>query len=232
VSIHYLFDLLALLAAVATRMAFRPVFPVQAGPVPETLRPAYFTWLVVALVVGSLLAGSLNLHLGGMEHGFGKSVLGGLVAAVMVAELFKWRHGIKGSTGVAWVPSLAIGLVVGRWGCFLAGLPDYTYGIPTDLPWGYDFGDGVSRHPVQLYESFSMAIFFVLFTLGARRRCPFLMQNGFYLFAFYYGMQRFLWEFLKPYPTVVEPFNLFHLLCLLLIAYALLMIVRTSRDHP
>lgn len=50
-------------------------------------------------------------------------------------------------------------MAVGRLGCFFAGLPDYTYGVPTDLPWGVNFGDGVPRHPVQLYESAAMLLF-------------------------------------------------------------------------
>jgi len=29
---------------------------------------------------------------------------------------------------------------------FFAGLPDYTYGTATKLPWGVDFGDGIPRH--------------------------------------------------------------------------------------
>jgi prolipoprotein diacylglyceryltransferase len=32
-------------------------------------------------------------------------------------------------------------------------LEDHTYGVPTSLPWGVDFGDGLSRHPTQLYEA-------------------------------------------------------------------------------
>ena len=47
---------------------------------------------------------------------------------------------------------IAVGLAIGRVGCFLAGLHDDTYGLPTALPWGVDFGDGTPRHPTQLYE--------------------------------------------------------------------------------
>jgi len=101
VSVHYLFDLLALLSAVAVRFASLPLFPRDLSPLPGALKAAYFTWLVVAMILGSLLAGSLNLHLGGPRHALGKSVLGGLVAAIVAAEIFKWRHGIRGSTGVA-----------------------------------------------------------------------------------------------------------------------------------
>ncbi len=34
----------------------------------------------------------------------------------------------------------------------MTGLSDRTYGTPTSLPWGIDFGDGIPRHPTQLYE--------------------------------------------------------------------------------
>jgi len=226
VAIHFAFDLLALVAAFGTRFAFRGLFPPTANPVPEGLRAAYLFWLGLAMIGGSLLFGSLNLQLGGVEHVLGKSVLGGLVAAILAAEVFKWRHGIEGSTGVVWVPSLAAGIVVGRWGCFLAGTADPTYGTPTSLLWGHDFGDGIARHPVQLYESFAMLLFFVAFTVGAVRRNRRVLHGGFYLFALYYAGQRFVWEFLKPYAIVIGPLNLFHLLCLALAAYALAMLRR------
>ena len=44
--------------------------------------------------------------------------------------------------------------------------------------------------------------------------------KGFYLFTGWYGVQRFAWEFLKPYPTVIGPFNVFHLVSIALIVYA------------
>jgi hypothetical protein len=40
-------------------------------------------------------------------------------------------------------------------GCFLTGLSDRTYGTPTPLPWGIDFGDGIPRHPPALRNCFS-----------------------------------------------------------------------------
>lgn len=59
--------------------------------------------------------------------------------------------------------------MIGRVGCFLAGLADGTYGLPTDLPWGVDFGDGIPRHPTQLYEiAFAGALWLGLRRLQAR----------------------------------------------------------------
>jgi phosphatidylglycerol:prolipoprotein diacylglycerol transferase len=45
---------------------------------------------------------------------------------------------------------LAIALVMARLGCFANGCCG---GAETSLCWGVDFGDGVRRHPTQLYES-------------------------------------------------------------------------------
>ena len=58
--------------------------------------------------------------------------------------------------------------MIGRWGCHFAGLADGTYGVPTTLPWGVDYGDHIARHPVALYESGAMAAFFAAGSRGAR----------------------------------------------------------------
>ena len=82
----------------------------------------------------------------------GQSMVGGLLGGLIGVEIAKKLTGITRSTGDAFVFPVLLGLMIGRVGCFLAGLEDGTYGNPTDLPWGIDFGDGISRHPTQLYE--------------------------------------------------------------------------------
>jgi prolipoprotein diacylglyceryltransferase len=175
--------------------------------------------------------GSLNLNLAG-TFALGHSIAGGIVGGIVGVELYKWANFIRGSTGAGFVAPLAAGIAVGRLGCFFAGLPDYTYGIPTPLPWGVDFGDGIPRHPVQLYESTAMLVFLVIYLGAVARGTTVFLRDGFYLFVAYYGVQRFVWEFLKPYPTVLGPFNVFHLLSLLMIAYSLVMIGRNRELHP
>ena len=49
-------------------------------------------------------------------------------------ELWKWRRGVHRSTGGAFVLPLAVGIAVGRLGCFFSGLADYTYGAPARVP--------------------------------------------------------------------------------------------------
>ena len=83
----------------------------------------------------------------------GQSIVGGLLGGLIGVEIAKALTRQTRSTGDAMVWPLAIGLAVGRIGCFIAGLHDDTYGIATTLPWGVDFGDGVSRHPTQIYDA-------------------------------------------------------------------------------
>jgi len=82
----------------------------------------------------------------------GQSVVGGLVGGLIGVEIAKKIAGITQSTGDRFVFPILLGLMIGRIGCSIAGLQDGTYGIETSLPWAVDLGDGVPRHPVQLYE--------------------------------------------------------------------------------
>ena len=93
----------------------------------------------------------------------GQSMVGGLLGGLLGVEIAKKLAGVTRSTGDAFVYPILLGLMIGRVGCFLAGLADGTYGLPTELPWGVDFGDGIPRHPTQLYEiAFAAVLWFIL----------------------------------------------------------------------
>jgi phosphatidylglycerol---prolipoprotein diacylglyceryl transferase len=177
--------------------------------------------------IGAYLFGTLNLWLSGMP-GIARSVEGALAGGIFAIELYKWRAGISLRTGARFALPLAVGIAIGRLGCYFAGLDDFTYGTPTALPWGHDFGDGIPRHPVQLYESIAMAAFAAFYVLMVLRRDSFrdnfIVTNGFYLALAYYGLQRFLWEFIKPYGLLIGPLSLFHLLSLAILSYAVIML--------
>jgi phosphatidylglycerol---prolipoprotein diacylglyceryl transferase len=224
VIVHTLFDLLAVLSAMAVTMACYRWRLHDAAQRVELLGVGYAVALVGGAALGGFGAGTLNLWLSGIP-GVGRSIVGALAGAIAAVEIFKWQGGIRQSTGLIFVPAFATSVAVGRIGCYLAGLADNTYGTPTTLPWGHDFGDGVLRHPVQLYESFSMLGFLAVALVLLARREPFFMRNGFYLLVLYYGAQRFLWEFLKPYGDVAGPFNIFHFICLALCCYSIGMMV-------
>ncbi|MBR0824979.1 prolipoprotein diacylglyceryl transferase [Bradyrhizobium manausense] len=226
--LHIVFDIAAWLAAGAavywlSRRGLK--FPSQSFEVP------YIAALVFGAGLGAYLFGSLNLWLSG-QAGIARSVEGALAGGIVGIELYKWSAGISLRTGARFALPLALGIAIGRLGCYFAGLDDFTYGTPTALPWGHDFGDGISRHPVQLYESTAMAAFAVAYVLAVLNRSDFIVTNGFYLALAYYGLQRFLWEFLKPYGALIGPFTLFHLLSLFILLYAAFMLATASKARP
>jgi prolipoprotein diacylglyceryltransferase len=223
-AIHSLFDLLALLVA----LAVYKLVPVAANGVPAEpwkVHPLYIAAGAGGATAGAYLFGTANLWLSGIG-GVARSIEGAIAGAIVGIELLKWRTGIRGSTGLRLAAPLAAAIAVGRLGCFFAGLEDMTYGTPTALPWGVDFGDGIPRHPVQLYEAAAMAAFLFAYVLLLRHEGGAVRRTGFYLFVAFYALQRFGWEFLKPYGTIVGPLNLFHLLSLALVAYAVIFACR------
>lgn len=124
----------------------------------------------------------------------GKSLLGGLLGGTAGVEIVKRHLGWSRPTGDAWVPALAVGIVVGRIGCQLSGPWDLTFGSPTNVPWAWDYGDGIGRHPTAAYEMFLVAM------LGAAIAAWGTTKPGarFAAFLLGYCAIRFALEFMKP----------------------------------
>ena len=226
-AMHLIFDLLAALSAMAMTVLVWRWRLDGAAHVLTRGGGGYAAALVVGAALGGFGLGSLNLYLSG-EAAAGRSIIGALAGAILAIEIFKAARGIKGSTGIIFAPAFATSVAVGRWGCFLSGLEDFTHGSVTALPWGHDYGDGLLRHPVQLYESFAMALFLAVLLWALARRSPLFMRHGFYFMVLWYAAQRFAWEFLKPYGPIAGPFNIFHLTAAALILYAAAMIARSE----
>jgi hypothetical protein len=217
---HYTFDALAWIgAALAARWQARK-WPDQALLLSSVATPSYFVALAVGGVIGAWMFGSGNSMIGPFPAP-SHSIAGALAGGIVAVELWKRAHGVTASTGGAFVLPISVGIVIGRFGCFFAGLPDYTYGVPTNLPWAVDLGDGIGRHPVQLYESLAMAAFTAAYLRARARGAAWTRDHAFHAMIIFYAVQRFAWEFLKPYPAVLGPLNMFHLLMLGLIAYGL-----------
>lgn len=129
----------------------------------------------------------------------GQSIVGGLLGGLVATEIAKRLVGSRTSTGDLFVGPILLGLAVGRVGCFLAGLHDGTFGLPTGLPWGVDQGDGVSRHPVQLYEiAWTGAAAMLLCTPRGRAWAAPVPGLRFKLFLCAYLAWRLLVDALKP----------------------------------
>lgn len=102
-------------------------------------------------------------------------------------------------------PAAASGYAIGRIGCLLSG--DGDYGVPTNLPWGMSFPNGVVPttqrvHPTPLYEFFIwMLIALLLWKLGGRwlreSKSP---GRVFCLYLAVTGVARFLIEMIRINP--------------------------------
>jgi phosphatidylglycerol:prolipoprotein diacylglycerol transferase len=124
-----------------------------------------------------------------------KTLVGGLMGAWIAVEIIKLRLGIKEATGDLFAVPLAVGIAIGRIGCFLSGLPDGTYGVATTLPWGIDLGDGVPRHPTALYETlFASMLALVLLRVERRTR----RGDAFKIFMAAYLLFRLAVDSIKP----------------------------------
>ena len=168
--------------------------------------------LVVAAILGAVVGSKLLHHLANPARWAlypdapwlllgGKTIVGALLGGWIAVELIKKRLGLKERTGDVYVAPLILGMAVGRVGCFLAGLSDGTYGRPTDWPWAVDFGDGVQRHPTQLYEILFLVI--LAWVLFRRRLTPDAPQGILFRgFMVAYLAFRLLIDWLKPYDLI------------------------------
>jgi len=129
----------------------------------------------------------------------GQSIVGALIGGFVGVELAKRRLRVTLSTGDAFVVPLVVGIAIGRIGCFVAGLHDDTYGTSTTLLWGVDFGDGVRRHPTQLYDIAFVAVLAAVLRI-ARSRLARVPGLEFKLFLCCYLLWRLAVDALKPVP--------------------------------
>lgn len=229
--IHGAFDFLSiLLAVVAGYFAYKIYFHETLSKTTQKLGVGYFIFLGVGSLTGSYVLGTLNLYLSGVPE-IGRSILGALFGATMSVELYKHMRSITGSTGYIYIVPFCVCLAIGRLGCLFAGLTDNTYGTKTGLPWGWDFGDGALRHPVQLYESISMLGFMGILIVMLNFCRDLIVKYGYYLCVGFYALQRFFWEFLKPYQKLGFDLNLFQYVCIILILYGIVMIIKARNDN-
>ncbi|HTP69302.1 MAG TPA: prolipoprotein diacylglyceryl transferase family protein [Dongiaceae bacterium] len=154
----------------------------------------------------------------------GKTIVGALIGGTFAVEWIKRRLDIRQKTGDLFALPLCVGIAVGRIGCFLTGLPDRTYGTASSLPWGVDFGDGVRRHPTQLYE----VVFLVLLAVALARlwRLPYLRGDLYKLFMVSYLSFRLVIDFLKPEPRVLLGMSSIQWACVAMLIYYRADIVR------
>jgi phosphatidylglycerol:prolipoprotein diacylglycerol transferase len=130
---------------------------------------------------------------------------GGLIGALITAIVLVRRYNFRiWTTADLFAPGIALGHVIGRLGCLMAGC---CYGRPTDLPWGITFTNpdaaanvgtplGIPLHPTQLYDAGAELLILVLLLVTERRGRAFEGRT-FWLYMLLYGISRFIIEFFR-----------------------------------
>src|SRR5882672_1944427 len=130
---------------------------------------------------------------------------GGLIVAVTVALFYIRKVGLPlWTTCDVFAPGIALGHVIGRFGCLFAGC---CFGKPTNVPWAITFHDpfaaanvgtplNVPLHPTQLYEAGAefLILVFLLTTEKSGHKFP---GRTFWLYMLLYAVSRFFIEFYR-----------------------------------
>ena len=130
---------------------------------------------------------------------------GGLILAVVVALFYIRKIGLPlWTTCDVFAPGIAVGHVVGRFGCLFAGC---CYGKPTTVPWAITFRDPFAQanvgtplnqplHPTQLYEAGAELIILIILLTTERKGRPYPGRT-FWLYMLLYAVSRFIIEFYR-----------------------------------
>ena len=136
----------------------------------------------------------------------GLAQYGGVTLGSITGLVYFTRRGINPWKGAdIATPSLAMGIAIGRIGCYFNGC---CHGKACDLPWGVVFPPGshaqyvfpnTAVHPTQLYAALAALVFFVT-TLVVDRRKPF---DGFvfWLFVLLLAVYRLAIDRMRYYET-------------------------------
>ena len=222
------------------------------------LREDYAAEITIAAVIGGVIGAklwyvALTRDLDALLSRGGLVWYGGLIGGTLAVMLNGWRLRVP----VRWTahlvaPALAAAYALGRVGCFLV---NDDYGIPTSLPWGMRFRQGLppstaenmqslfgipvpegvdpstvmAVHPTQIYETIAMLIAFgFLWRLRQRGWGTGALFGVYLMFA---GVERFLVEFVRAKDDrFLGPFTIAQLTSLILVAVGALIWSRLKNE--
>ncbi len=198
---HTIFELLAFFAGFRYYLYLR-------SPEKDAISDQGRLWIIIGAtfgaLIGSRLVGALenpqqffSASAGWLYYYQSKTIVGGLLGGLWGVELVKKIIGEKHSSGDLFTFPIILGMIIGRIGCFSMGVHEPTYGLPTDLPWAMDLGDGLLRHPTALYEIAVLVLIWIGLTL-VEGRCVLVSGGRFKFFMVAYLTYRLLVEFIRP----------------------------------
>lgn len=167
--------------------------------------------IIGARVFSILFDGSLNYYLQHpsamlMLWNGGFTFYGGFIFAVLAGLFYLKKHNLDlWAIADLAAPALALGLAVGRLGCYASG---DSFGKQTNLPWAVIYSDphsiaplGIPLHPTQIYSVITN-LFIFIFLLYLKKRQKFKGQIAF-VFILLYGITRSFVEIFRNDPRGV-----------------------------
>lgn len=196
----------------------------SSDPISSTNRLSIILGAAIGALIGSRLVGFFENPV--LPHSLEgviqllntKTIMGGLFGGLLGVEIAKKVIGEKQSSGDLFILPIILGVFVGRVGCFLYGINEFTYGQETDFFLGMDLGDGLNRHPLALYELIFLVFLFLVFKQMLKdnqRKSGLLFQY----FMISYFMFRFCIEFLKPNVFFTFGLSSIQWLCIICVTY-------------
>lgn len=195
--------------------------------------------IVIGAVIGSAVGAKLLellLNIDRLQSGndllaflsSGRTIIGGLIGGTIGVWITKKVLNIRAKRGNLFAPAIALGVCIGRLGCFFHGC---CYGKPTTLPWAMDFGDSILRHPTQLYESlFMLGMFFIIkFGFKNKEVAPGFLFNV--LMIAYFSF-RFLIEFIRTERIAFFHLTYFQIICIFVLIYLTITTFYGRRKQP
>jgi len=191
----------------------------------ENLSSDMVFWAAVGGVLGSKIyylieniGDVIRDPMGMIFSGSGLVFLGGLMGGTFAVTMVLRKNKLPWFTFADIVaPLLILGYGIGRIGCFLVG---DDYGVPTTLPWGLSFPEGLppsttavfqsyfpwvdisafepgllTVHPTQIYEFLAAIAIFAF--LWHRRNHVKVAGSLFFTYLILAGIERFLVEFIR-----------------------------------
>lgn len=165
--------------------------------------------LVLGVAIGSLLGARLFYVVGHWSNYYSRNLLevfrvwnGGLVfyggllgAAIGLFLMARSRQLNVFRLGDVVAAPLALGIAIGRLGCFLNGC---CYGIPAEAPWGINFFGNARYLPTQLIEMAWALVMFAVIFFWLERKVEFKSDGSlFIVFLALYSFGRFFIEFIR-----------------------------------
>ena len=147
----------------------------------------------------------------------GKTILGALIGGYAGVEWAKHLIKYTTPTGDLFAKIVPIGVIVGRFGCFMEGC---CLGITCDQSawWTLNDSTGTPRWPsVPVEILFHVIALCVAFLLSRQNRLP---GQHFHLYMIGYGLFRFTHEFWRATPSMLMGFSGYQIASILMVLFA------------